>query len=101
MAESRICSKCGAAVPEEAPFCPVCAMRHAVDAQTVDELALPTVAQESPTGPTEKTGDCIGPYQLLEQIGEGGCGVVYMARQEAPLRRRVALKVLKLGMDTK
>jgi serine/threonine protein kinase/tetratricopeptide (TPR) repeat protein len=49
----------------------------------------------------EKPGDRIGPYKLLEQIGEGGCGVVYMAEQEEPVRRRVALKVIKLGMDTK
>ncbi len=51
--------------------------------------------------PAEKPGDLIGCYKLLEQIGEGGCGVVYMAEQEQPLRRRVALKVIKLGMDTK
>src|SRR5213596_36859 len=50
---------------------------------------------------TEKAGDRIGRYKLLEQIGEGGCGVVYMAEQEEPVRRRVALKVIKLGMDTK
>src|SRR5580693_3834778 len=51
--------------------------------------------------PTEKPGDRIGRYKLLQQIGEGGCGVVYMAEQEEPVRRRVALKVIKLGMDTK
>ena len=50
---------------------------------------------------TEKPGDKIGHYKLLQQIGEGGCGVVYMAEQEEPIRRRVALKVIKLGMDTK
>src|SRR5581483_6452004 len=50
---------------------------------------------------TEKEGDRIGRYKLLQQIGEGGCGVVYMAEQEEPVRRRVALKVIKLGMDTK
>jgi serine/threonine protein kinase/WD40 repeat protein len=50
---------------------------------------------------TGKPGDTIGRYKLLEQIGEGGCGVVYMAEQEEPMRRRVALKVIKLGMDTK
>src|SRR5260370_13269408 len=49
----------------------------------------------------EKPGDRIGRYKLLQQIGEGGCGVVYMAEQEEPIRRRVALKILKLGMDTK
>src|SRR5512139_2232915 len=50
---------------------------------------------------TEKPGDRIGHYKLLEQIGEGGCGMVYMAEQTEPIRRRVALKVIKLGMDTK
>src|SRR2546422_8979217 len=50
---------------------------------------------------TEKPGDRIGRYKLLQQVGEGGCGVVYMAEQEEPVRRRVALKVIKLGMDTK
>jgi serine/threonine protein kinase len=49
----------------------------------------------------EKPGDHIGNYKILQQIGEGGCGVVYMAEQERPVRRRVALKVIKLGMDTK
>ncbi|TAL01197.1 MAG: serine/threonine protein kinase [Verrucomicrobia bacterium] len=46
-------------------------------------------------------GMTVGPYKLLQKIGEGGCGVVYMAEQEKPVRRRVALKVIKLGMDTK
>src|SRR5881394_1430566 len=50
---------------------------------------------------TEKPGDRIGRYKVLQQIGEGGCGVVYMAEQQEPVRRRVALKVIKLGMDTK
>src|ERR1017187_10290738 len=50
---------------------------------------------------SEKPGDRIGPYKLLQQIGEGGCGMVYMAEQETPIRRKVALKVIKLGMDTK
>src|SRR5881396_1962272 len=49
----------------------------------------------------EKPSDRIGHYKLLEQIGEGGCGVVYMAEQEEPVRRRVALKIIKPGMDTK
>jgi serine/threonine protein kinase len=51
--------------------------------------------------PAEKTGDRIGRYKLLQQIGAGGCGVVYLAEQEEPVRRRVALKVIKLGMDTR
>jgi len=49
----------------------------------------------------EGSGTIIGRYKLLQQIGEGGMGVVYMAEQEEPVRRRVALKIIKLGMDTK
>jgi eukaryotic-like serine/threonine-protein kinase len=49
---------------------------------------------------TEKVGDRLGRYQLLEKIGEGGCGTVYMAEQLEPVRRRVALKIVKLGMDS-
>ena len=51
--------------------------------------------------PSEKPGDQIGRYKIREQIGEGGCGVVYVAEQTEPVRRRVALKVIKLGMDTR
>jgi serine/threonine protein kinase len=49
----------------------------------------------------EGPGDRIGPYKLLEQIGEGGMGLVFMAEQTEPVRRKVALKVLKPGMDTR
>ncbi len=50
---------------------------------------------------TEKPGTQIGPYKLLQQIGEGGMGVVYMAEQTEPVERRVALKIIKPGMDTR
>ena len=46
-------------------------------------------------------GQSIGPFKILEQLGEGGFGEVYLAEQTAPVRRRVALKVIKLGMDTR
>jgi len=51
--------------------------------------------------PDEAVGQTLGRYKLLERVGEGGCGVVYVAEQTEPVRRRVALKVIKLGMDTK
>ena len=50
---------------------------------------------------TEVPGTIIGPYKLLQQIGEGGFGVVFMAEQTHPVRRKIALKVLKPGMDTR
>src|SRR5262245_7446317 len=63
------------------------------------DAARPTVQLNLP--PEEQPWERIGRYKLLQQIGEGGCGVVYMAQQDEPVRRRVALKVIKLGMDTK
>jgi len=50
---------------------------------------------------TERPGSQVGPYKLLEQIGDGGFGVVFMAEQVKPVRRKVALKVIKPGMDTR
>jgi serine/threonine protein kinase/tetratricopeptide (TPR) repeat protein len=57
------------------------------------EVAMGPRAEEQP-------GNWIGRYKLLQKIAEGGCGIVYMAEQKEPIRRRVALKVIKLGMDT-
>src|SRR5438067_1312083 len=58
---------------------------------------MPTFLTDAPT---EAIGTQIGPYKLLEQIGEGGMGTVYVAEQKVPVRRTVALKVIKPGMDT-
>ena len=63
------------------------------------EGANRTIAVSLP--PSEKPGDVIGHYKIREKLGEGGCGVVYVAEQTEPVRRRVALKVIKLGMDTR
>ncbi|MHC4861880.1 MAG: serine/threonine-protein kinase, partial [Planctomycetota bacterium] len=65
-------------------------------------LSTPAVGAREEAGPgLEGPGTRIGPYKLLQLIGEGGFGAVYMAEQEEPVRRRVALKIIKLGMDTK
>ncbi|HWA24767.1 MAG TPA: serine/threonine-protein kinase [Lacunisphaera sp.] len=53
-----------------------------------------------PPGNPEAAGQQIGPYTLVRRLGEGGCGVVWLAEQTTPLRRQVALKIIKLGMDT-
>src|SRR5260370_38428820 len=67
-------------------------------------MASPAVAPRGETvvvKPSEQPGDRIGRYKLLEQIGEGGCGVVYLAEKGEPVRRKGAFKVIKLGMGTK
>src|SRR5205823_4894973 len=81
------------------------ALRHRVEALLqahseaafLEKPAAPMVSQTLRTSVSisERPGDTIGRYKLLQQIGEGGCGVVYMAEQEQPVRRRVALKVIK------
>ena len=72
---------------------------HAGGTGMLDHAVRPEVLTlEQP--PLEQPGTEIGPYKLLEQIGEGGMGVVYMAEQQEPIRRKVALKIIKLGMDT-
>src|SRR5689334_4097685 len=58
-------------------------------------------AGEAGLGDEAPETKAIGRYKLLQKLGEGGCGVVYMAEQETPIRRRVALKIIKLGMDTR
>jgi eukaryotic-like serine/threonine-protein kinase len=76
-----------------------------------DFMEKPAAVREEPVKPIklgavvnpndEAVGQTIGRYKLLEKLGEGGCGAVYVAQQNEPVRRRVALKVIKLGMDTK
>ncbi|MEO5803383.1 MAG: WD40 repeat domain-containing serine/threonine-protein kinase [Verrucomicrobiota bacterium] len=106
MNAKRTCPTCGAELPGDAPMgqCVPCLLRNALpeggtteagDSPQETILITPTV----PSG--EKPGDRIGRYKLLQAIGEGGMGSVWMAEQEEPVRRRVALKVIKLGMDTK
>ena len=97
MQTERICSECGSELSPEAQggLCVRCLFTLGLKAEAGTEVAAPVVPI------TEKAGDRIGRYKLLQKIGEGGCGVVYMAEQEEPVRRRVALKVIKLGMDTR
>ncbi len=69
------------------------------DGPTTDLAASATAPTRR--SPGEAVGARIGPYKLLQQIGEGGFGSVFMAEQERPVQRRVALKIIKLGMDTR
>ncbi len=76
-------------------------MHESADGQFENLPLSAEIEAEQWRGRPEDAGEWIGPYKLLEQIGEGGFGVVWMAEQERPVRRRVALKILKQGMDTK
>jgi serine/threonine protein kinase/Tfp pilus assembly protein PilF len=93
MPTNQQCAECGEPLPKDGTkvFCPVCALRGV--------LALSGLGSEAVVA--EKLGDHIGHFKLLQQIGVGGCGVVYMAEQLEPIKRRVALKVIKPGMDTR
>jgi eukaryotic-like serine/threonine-protein kinase len=90
------CAECGVELPAGIPLglCPNCALKGVL------EVSSKNSATTSATPPASEAGERIGRYKLLEKIGEGGCGIVYMAEQEEPVRRRVALKVIKPGMDT-
>src|SRR5262249_7048730 len=112
---SSTCRRCGAPLPDHTPGnrCPRCllalalleASEEAAPDPQPSRLPAPPVIAAMPLATQmagdDATGDRIGRYKLLQKIGEGGCGVVYMAEQVEPVRRRVALKVIKLGMDTK
>src|SRR5688572_29040642 len=74
---------------------------RAGDFLKTDSPAAPGLATELIHLKPEEAGEHIGRYKLLQQIGEGGFGVVWMAEQVEPVQRRVALKIIKLGMDTK
>ncbi len=85
------------------------ALRREVEKLVKDHFRAGSFLESPPPGvdannnqpPLEAPGTQIGPYKLLQVIGEGGMGVVYMAEQREPVVRRVALKIIKLGMDTR
>src|SRR3954471_1025561 len=67
----------------------------------LESPALDVAATTDQRPIAERPGTVIGPYKLMEQIGEGGFGLVFVAEQQHPVRRKVALKVIKPGMDSK
>src|SRR5438105_213993 len=107
MSSGETCRECGTAIPADSPggFCAQCLFGLGLESagESVQGLKSKVQSQEPEVARplTEKAGDRIGRYRLLQEIGHGGCGVVYMAEQEEPVRRKVALKVIKLGMDTR
>src|SRR5262245_56702976 len=106
MATEQTCPQCGAALPDGGweGLCPKCLVRVSLEANPGEPGSgkpheNATVAQ--PDMPTERAGMMVGRYKLLQQIGEGGFGVVFMAEQAEPVQRKVALKIIKAGMDTR
>ena len=95
----RACLQCGCELPADAPkdLCPKCLMGAALGFALIDNDGAAIPGLDIPA----ETPERIGSYKILEKLGEGGCGIVYLAEQEEPIRRRVALKLIKLGMDTK
>ncbi len=103
------CNGCGKAIPsgETAELCHGCRSGIGGASELVDERTETFVDGDSGTAPfpawsyREQAGTVIGNYKLIEVIGEGGFGTVWMAQQGKPVYRRVALKIVKLGMDTR
>lgn len=112
MTPSRQCTQCGAELPPDAPqgLCVACLLRLGCASEntsgTFSQELMPagtatkTVHIDGMPGVSEVAGD-FDRYKILQRLGEGGCGIVYMAEQLEPVRRRVAIKVIKLGMDTR
>jgi tetratricopeptide (TPR) repeat protein len=75
--------------------------KHGRAGTFLERPAVPAQATVDEPAPSERPGTLIGPYRLMEEIGEGGMGLVFVAEQQQPVRRKVALKVIKPGMDTR
>ena len=75
--------------------------KHDQAGSFLESPAVAAVATVDAPAVSERPGTVIGPYKLMEQIGEGGMGLVFVAEQQQPVRRKVALKVIKPGMDTR
>ena len=124
--QALFCPQCGRELPADAPQgrCPACHDRATISTEFSGDFDEVADLYSTPVNPDASTyippvngeptieflgdppvadgsGSRIGPYMLLQKIGEGGMGAVYLADQETPVRRRVAVKIIKPGLDSK
>ena len=103
MAQHRTCPECGTKLSSDvspAGLCPQCLLQLGLDSQSQESDDESWLSALEPEEAETEVPESIGSYRILKLLGEGGMGLVYLAEQEQPVRRQVAVKIIKLGMDT-
>jgi non-specific serine/threonine protein kinase/serine/threonine-protein kinase len=102
LAETSHCPECGEPLAPASPGspCPKCLLKLGLD-MPPGPLESAATTRDADSLPSEDDDRRIGPYRVLQKLGEGGMGEVWLAEQHEPVRRKVALKLIKAGMDTK
>ena len=103
MSDMQRCPQCGATLPADSAGgrCPKCLLKMALETSTDPLLETGSGVSASADAGAASQDDSYGPYVQVQVLGEGGMGTVYLARQQHPIRRQVALKVVKRGVDSR